>query len=1162
MQIALAATAGAAQVHGELTADLASRTAHGILRADENDLGALPYTQVRGAAHVIAAVEASETAAHGLLTVTEDVDAAPPMRAILAIEATLAKQTITAGIAGADGARASLLAEITRKGDAFTLERGRAWVRARDPARASGNRAPVHGAVVVDASAHGALWPAPKLVVDVDASATDLAYGTAGAKSLRVHVGANATPAFSEAGIHVDVTGPHSGGAAVADASFDIYAVAAPDEPVPLRINLDKHQVRTLAGIVFAGGGGRATVTRDRIEVRKLETGVGASRISASGTFMPKTADFTAKLQISDLAFATLLPELSGTAAGSVDIARRGGRWSGGGDLHAHQLVAIAGKPPVDAEVRLDLAGTHVTAHGTAESADIFATRFAIDLDGPRDPTDAVAWMKLPRKALHSIEVEVTKLDVDGALAAVGQDPARLPVHGGAVTGEVTLTEAGAAGELVLEGAQARSGEVGATIAFAHGDPAEIATTLTVTAAGLGAASLAAHAAVPAHLLSPVEWAALDRNALRGAVATFADQPFDPALFARLGVHEPYRGRAELTITANAGAAVTKLAADIDDVTGAGIEKPLGIHAGATLDSSGLAAQLTGFASGLPLFAAQASSPITVARVLAAGVAAVRAAPVTGNFSIGKLDLPTALATLGRSDITAGTLDGSIAFGGTLAAPTATGTLAATDVTVVPGLGGKPLPRLNDLTLDVRWAGVSGTVDAVAHESNGGVLTAHAQGGIADPSASTFDLSATDLDIAPLAAFAPDPYVAAAGTLDATLHLRGLDLHTGALSGQIHVAKGRFPLSPKVGTLRQLDATIKIDGPALGVTADALLGPGDVHVTGTVALAGASPSTADLKVKVHKINLIGAVQPVINGDVDLKLAYKNARWTGRVSVTHASVHLPTTSSGNKLLAMGEPSDMQFVDAPPPPPKAIHLDAPENPWLVLDVDVAPTEVVADEIRAVVKASDLKLSYGDEIGLDGYIDMDCGDVELFGRRYQVELGLLAFDGGTDPVLNVSISYAFPDVTTYTDINGRLSEPVLNMHADPALYTQGQLLGFLLGGDPGGDPSSQARDEAQTVGASVASAFLSQKLNKVLPVKVTLRCNAQTSSASAMCTAGKWVSDKLYVGYQQHLDPLPEENTGEIDIQYYLLSHVIVDFAGGDRTDGLDLLWRKRW
>lgn len=1161
VQLVVRATAGAAQVRGFLTADVARRFVRGVLVADAADLAALSQEAVRGHAQVIAAIDARAAGVSGVLTVTGAADVAPVTSMMVAFDATSQKVVLSAGVAGVDDARAAAFAEITRAGSAVTLTRSKLTARARDIARASGGRAPVHGDAWVEARAHGSLAPALKLAVEADAGAADVRYDTAGAKTVRVHVSATGVPGRSDATVHLEATLPHRGAAGVADASFDLRALVVPGEPT--RIELTKHAVRTLAGVVFAGGGGRVVISPARIDVTNLATGVGASKIVASGTFAPKTADLTATLDVTDLGFAQLAPALAGTGAGAIRVARRGGRWSGGGDLHARGLVAQPGTPALDADLHVDIAGTHVTAHATAANATIFAASLDLDVDGPRDITDAAAWKLLPRRALRSVALAIDRLDLDAAIAAAGRDPASLPAHGGNVTGTVALTEAGATGELDVRGVQAPSGEIDATVKLAPGAAGEIAASASITGDGVGELGLAAHAALPVHLFMPDEWSALDRRALRGAVVTVADQPFDSKLFARFGITAPYHGRASVTLSTTAAAATTTLALDIHAIAGGAIAKPVQLRLDATLDGDGLITAVTASSVDTPLVSVHASAPISVDRALALGVASILATPITGEVKVEKMQLPAALAILDRHDITAGELGGTIAIGGTLEAPTALGTVAATGVTVTPGLAGHPLPRLDDLSIAINWFGASGTLDATAHESAGGLLTLNVAGGLADPKATTVELHATHLDIAPLAAFAPDPYVAAAGVLDAAIYLKGIDPVTGKLDGVLHLSDGRVPLAPKIGTLRKLDATVQIDGQGLRiVNADGLLGAGDVHLTGMVGLTGSSPTTADLTLKLHKVSPIGSIQPVIDGVMGAKLARKDGQWTGEVTVTQATVNIPTTSTGTKLLPMGEPSDMEFVDAPPPPPTSIHLDAPEHPWLVVNVDVAPTEVIADEIRAVVKAKDLTLSYGDELGLDGDIDMDRGDVELFGRRYDVELALLVFDGGTDPELNVSISHAFPEVTTYTDISGRLSEPVLSLHADPQLYSQGQLLGFLLGGDPGGDPSSQARDQAATVGASVASAFLSQKLNKVLPVKLAVRCNPSTSSASAMCTAGKWVSEKLYVGYQQHLSPLPDENTSQLDLEYYLLSHVTINVSGGDRNDGIDVLWRRRW
>ena len=195
VQVALSAAAGPAQLHGLLDVDLGARSVRGILRADEADLSALTSEKVRGHGHVVAALDANRSGIRGVLTLTGDVDVAPPMRMIVAVEATRERAILTASAAGVDDARVAALVEIQRAGDAYTLARGRLTVRSRDPARATQGRLPVHGTVFVDARARGPLWPEPKLIVDADAGADNLVYAALGATKVRTHVEGYSIPA-------------------------------------------------------------------------------------------------------------------------------------------------------------------------------------------------------------------------------------------------------------------------------------------------------------------------------------------------------------------------------------------------------------------------------------------------------------------------------------------------------------------------------------------------------------------------------------------------------------------------------------------------------------------------------------------------------------------------------------------------------------------------------------------------------------------------------------------------------------------------------------------------------------------------------------------------------------------------------------------------------
>jgi hypothetical protein len=252
--------------------------------------------------------------------------------------------------------------------------------------------------------------------------------------------------------------------------------------------------------------------------------------------------------------------------------------------------------------------------------------------------------------------------------------------------------------------------------------------------------------------------------------------------------------------------------------------------------------------------------------------------------------------------------------------------------------------------------------------------------------------------------------------------------------------------------------------------------------------------------------------------------------------------------------------------------------------VLDVRTGPIRFEARELAEGVGATGalqtehLQLSIGDTIGLTGAVQIESDDVEILGRRYLVEPTRggpsgLAFDGTIDPRVQIAMSYAFSELTLHVDVSGRLSklDPPRFSSDPPGAYTQDQLFGFFLGGEPSTDAGSQTRDQAREavagVGARYASAKLGKQLTRVLPVKFdALSCEpdpAATAVTSGSCTVGKWLSQRLFIAYRQHLQPRPDENNGDVQLQVRMGRELLLQGTGGDRGYyGADLLWRHRW
>jgi translocation and assembly module TamB len=514
------------------------------------------------------------------------------------------------------------------------------------------------------------------------------------------------------------------------------------------------------------------------------------------------------------------------------------------------------------------------------------------------------------------------------------------------------------------------------------------------------------------------------------------------------------------------------------------------------------------------------------------------------------------LAVIGRQTIDHGTIAGTIEIGGTLGDPIARVRVAATGLAMPPGPGGRPVKTVERLTIDASWDGERARA-VIDGAQPGGRLYATATVRPDALDEATVRLHAKQFDLAPVLVFAPGPIGAATGRLDAELTLRGLDLATARLAGELHLRDGRVPIAAQVGTLRRANIDVAVRDTGLELSVDGRLGRGHVSGSGRIAMRGAQPTEGRIKLALRDVSPIGAVEPEIDADVDIALRRGDERWLAEVDVRNAVVVVPE-QRGRELKPVGAPPDLVFATA-----EEDGDDLPDRPVVVATIRIAPTYVESEEARAVVRGELRVTLDGDDVAVVGAIEADRGSLDLFGRRYDVERASVRFDGSTDPVLDVRISRDIRDVTTYTEIRGRLSDPELILTSTPATYSQGQLLGFLLGGEPDGTPGD-ATDRATAAGASYLANRLGGYVRRALPIDLdVLRYEAATATSSAAVTVGTWITRNLFLAYRRRLDARPDENTGEGELEYWIRRRVVLEAVFGDRNvNGLDLLWRRRY
>jgi translocation and assembly module TamB len=1197
--LAIAGSVGGAPVRGFGRGDVGAQAGRGFVTAADLDLGALSKGALDGPGGALVAFDV--TRGSGALpdarAIVQTWGIAPQVsraNALIALDTHGTKIRATVGAATATGIRAGIGAEVTRDGSALTLDRGILVAATLDPARASDGKAPLHGALDADLRAHGALSPSPDLTIAGHVDGRRLSFSNISAGALHAQIDARQLPRRPVGTARVTLTNIKRQDIELRD--LIVAAGNRPDgkiqvtvrtdpEPAPWRFDLDalitpgstigidlqRHIVRAAGGTEWHGTTGHIAISRAKIEVRDLKSESCSSYLVLDATLGRKTGALDAKLDAS-VDLNQLSSKVHGTVDAHVAVDRRGGRFGGSVTADAHG-VSLDPKSALtlDGSAKITASEGTLTAAIGASSAHVGSARLEIAVDGPRDMANAKAWKTLTRSAVKDFRVQLSHLDV----AAIGKLMNSSRQMMGQVDGDIHITPDIAIGNVALRGLRGSLRDLGvidADLEVAQTAPDELSTTAQARLGDLGKIDMVAKVATPAKLFDPAAWKKLGPAAIRGATVRSDQIPFDPGTLERFGLVTQFRGVASIDADIAPGLTGASVALDLHNFRGGTIVAPIEVHVDTVLDNQAVTAIGTVRASGVTLLSLSSKIPVTVTQ-LRADPDALKQAPLTATATIPSIPAKALLVVLGNTQIAQGTLDGKIEVGGTVGKPTAKLAVTAHDV-AVPFEGTRATRAIHELKIDGSWDGDTANLDINGDDTAGGTLKVDALARRDDLENAHVTIKANHMDLAPIAPFLPGPAGGLGGQLDASFALQGLDPRTAQLAGTVQLSDGRLPIAPVVGTLLHGDLRIEVKDQKVSLRLSGKLGKGDVQMTADAPLEGITPNGGQAKLTLRKVKLIGTTEPVIDSSVDAHLARVDGRWTADVTVEKAKVVIPE-QGGQALHPVGAPPDLVFKGDGRhiQPPAEVQVEGgqprrrpPEEPMLVATITVKNARVESKEVRGDVTGK-LTVSLDNrEIGIVGNIRLGRGDLDLFDRRYVIDRAALNFDGSTDPLLDVRITHDFPDVTTVTEVHGRMSKPELVMSSQPPTYSQAELLGFLLGGEPNSDPNlaPSARQKVETAGTSFVTSQVSGYVRRALPVDIdVLRYESATASSSAAVLVGTWITRSLFLAYRQHLEARPDENTGEGELEYWIRRRLVLQGTVGDRGyHGIDLLWRRRW
>ncbi|HUJ26383.1 MAG TPA: translocation/assembly module TamB domain-containing protein [Myxococcales bacterium] len=359
--------------------------------------------------------------------------------------------------------------------------------------------------------------------------------------------------------------------------------------------------------------------------------------------------------------------------------------------------------------------------------------------------------------------------------------------------------------------------------------------------------------------------------------------------------------------------------------------------------------------------------------------------------------------------------------------------------------------------------------------------------------------------------------------------------------------------------------------------------PDSVEFTGEVHL-GDDESVRDRKTPDGKpmqagmvpIRQAGEQRADIRGELDLFGDYTEGLLTVSAKIPDARVEI-TQLPDKKLPKLKPNPDVVLVhpgEKPHPPgmePEEVEAEqkAIETATFRLHahLDLQHLYVKAADFEFPVESSmnfDYDARHPDTPTADGTVHVPEGSFTALQRRFTVQDAKIVETGGdiADPELEVKALFENPQANVTITITGTAKDPQLQMSSDPPM-DQDAIAFFIATGRIQGRATQQGggvdlSGAATSVLGSLLFGEVRKELQSVLPVDVlTIETGSQGASEASV---GKYIGDRIFVGYRQRLVPAPNENTEEGRIEYQISRSVSAEATVGDVNSDVSVLYTR--
>ncbi len=718
--------------------DVQAKQATGVVVANDLDLHELTTGTLDGSGGGVAALRIDGTAGGalpavtGMITVWSNLRDTPPVHAVVAIDSRGDRVLATLGAATDTGIRVGAGGSIRVDGQTLVLEHGDLVASTLDIRRAAAGKAAVRGSLTANLHARGRLVPHPDLSIAGHANGRKLGVQGVRVDRLALRIDAAHVPSHPTGSGRLELVNVERGDVKLGRVTIDAnqrrdgklqVALRSEPKPSPWRVDVDalvttgetfvvelqRHLVRTAGGSTWTGDAGRLTIGPRKIELSGLRSVTQGGTFAADATYVRagrEQGDLSARVDAS-LALASLSATHKGHIDAHVDIQRKSRQFVGtvvatGRAISFDPTSSLA----FDGDVEISAQPERMTANIAVSGGAAGSAKVELDVDTPKDVTNARAWRKLDRSAIRSARVTVSKVRLAALAPLLGVQRTR--GMRGHVDGTVELSPTRAAGTLEIRDATIDAfsdlGSIDADLGLAPDGTDAVKATLNahlvpsaaaeasqdVTAATAARLCAEASFATPERIFDPAAWSALDGNAFRGGTLRADRLAFRPGTLQRIGIVSSLRGELAAYAEVAAGLQDARVSVDIHELRGGVFAQAIAGRVTGTVDARSTQVTVDVRTQGLTLLNLSSELPITFEQ-LRANPARVMTAPITARARIDKVPVTAVMNVLGTNPMSGGTLDGVIDVAGTVARPTVDAKLVARSV-VVPTVP----PRAHD----------------------------------------------------------------------------------------------------------------------------------------------------------------------------------------------------------------------------------------------------------------------------------------------------------------------------------------------------------------------------------------------------------------------------------------------------------------------------------